>query len=478
MFVFNRAESQTSDPAAEPTEGKGVVRPFRDARVSPAALRGQVSLRQNVGRFTLVWIAAYVMLRTSSSVAGAIGQAALVTAVWLTFAHWAGQLFRVMTFAAGAFVVAATASLAGLATISALSYWARGLSVDHAKLAAVSGVSFLALGAWDYFVRTQARAPRRVLIIGAGPATAKFLDDLAREPAAGLDVIAIVDDHIEESLSSRVLHQAALKNLSPTIRRLSPDLVVIAVQRGRPEVFGQLLAVANAGFQVVGLPEIYEFAFGRLPVEELTPAWFMSVLHAYNRPANRLAKRAFDVVVALGGIAVALPFVPVLILLVKRTPGPLFYRQERVGEHGRTFTMLKFRSMQRDAEVKGQAQWASENDPRVIPGGRLMRLLRLDELPQFWNVLRGEMSIVGPRPERPEFLDHLEAEVPFWTQRLLLRPGITGWAQIRAAYAADALGTVEKLSYDLWYLRHRSIALDTIICLKTFPRMAMLRGAR
>ena len=107
-----------------------------------------------------------------------------------------------------------------------------------------------------------------------------------------------------------------------------------------------------------------------------------------------------------------------------------------------------------------------------------MRLLRLDELPQFWNVLRGEMSIVGPRPERPEFLDHLEAEVPFWTQRLLLRPGITGWAQIRAAYAADALGTVEKLSYDLWYLRHRSIALDTIICLKTFPRMAMLRGAR
>src|SRR5476649_1217057 len=112
MFVFNRAESQTSDPAAEPSGGKGVVRPFRDARISPAALRGQVSLRQNVGRFTLVWIAAYVMLRTSSSVAGAIAQAALVTAVWLTFAHWAGQLFRVMTFAAGAFVIAATASLA------------------------------------------------------------------------------------------------------------------------------------------------------------------------------------------------------------------------------------------------------------------------------------------------------------------------------------------------------------------------------
>ena len=220
----------------------------------PAALRGQVSLRQNVGRCTLVWIAAYVMLRTGSSIAGAVAQAVLVTAVWLTFAHWAGQLFRVMTFAAGAFVIAATASVAGVATISALSYWAPRLGIDHKTLAAVGGMSFLALGAWDYFVRTQARAPRRVLIVGAGPATAKFLDDLAREPAAGLEVIAIVDDQIDESLSARVQHHGALKGLSPTIRRLSPDLVVIAVQRGRPEVFGQLLAVANAGFQVVGLP--------------------------------------------------------------------------------------------------------------------------------------------------------------------------------------------------------------------------------
>ncbi len=290
-------------------------------------------------------------------------------------------------------------------------------------------------------------------------------------------MIAIVDDQIDESLSSRVRYHGGLKGLAATIRRLSPDLVVIAVQRGRPEVFGELLGAADAGFQVVGLPELYEFAFGRLPVDELTAAWFMSVLHAYNRPANRLAKRTFDLFVAVAGMIVLLPLLPVIVVLVKRTSGPLLYRQERVGENGRTFTMLKFRSMHRDAE-KGQAQWATQNDPRVIPGGRWLRLLRLDELPQFWNVVRGDMSIVGPRPERPEFLNHLESDVPLWTQRLLLRPGITGWAQIRAAYAADTLGTVEKLSYDLWYLRHRSLALDAIICLKTFPRMALLRGAR
>jgi lipopolysaccharide/colanic/teichoic acid biosynthesis glycosyltransferase len=228
----------------------------------------------------------------------------------------------------------------------------------------------------------------------------------------------------------------------------------------------------------MGLPETYEFAFGRLPVRELTPAWFMSVLHAYNRPYGRATKRAFDIVVAMAGLVVTLPLLPLIALLVKRTPGPLLYRQRRLGEHGQVFTMLKYRSMRSDAEGSSGAQWAQQNDSRVIPGGRLMRLLRLDELPQLWNVLRGEMSIVGPRPERPEFLEKLEAEVPFWTRRHLLKPGITGWAQIRSGYAADALGTVEKLSYDFWYLRHRSLVLDALICLKTLPGMATFRGAR
>ena len=239
-----------------------------------------------------------------------------------------------------------------------------------------------------------------------------------------------------------------------------------------------MLGVADAGFQMVGLPEIYEFAFGRLPVEDLTSAWFMSVLHAYNRPANRLAKRMFDVVVAILGLAVTALVLPAIVILVKNSRGPLLYKQQRMGENGRPFEILKFRSMRMDAEAPGQAQWAATNDPRVIWGGLLLRRLRLDELPQLWNVLRGEMSIVGPRPERPEFIEHLQAGVPFWTHRHLLKPGITGWAQIRAGYAADSLGTVEKLSYDLWYLRHRSLVLDVMICLKTFPRMAMLRGSR
>lgn len=177
---------------------------------------------------------------------------------------------------------------------------------------------------------------------------------------------------------------------------------------GRPEVFAQRLGVADAGFQVIGLPEINEFAFGRLPVEDLTSAWLMSVLHAYSRPSYPFTERSLDIVVALAGLIVALPLLPVIVVLVKWTPGPLLYRHQRIGELGRVVTIVKFRSMRGDAEAAGGAQWAAENGPRVTKAGRVLRLLRLDELPQLLNVLRGEMSIVGPCPEWARILGTAE----------------------------------------------------------------------
>jgi lipopolysaccharide/colanic/teichoic acid biosynthesis glycosyltransferase len=142
-------------------------------------------------------------------------------------------------------------------------------------------------------------------------------------------------------------------------------------------------------------------------------------------------------------------------------------RQVRLGEHGKRFTIYKFRTMHADAEAAGRAIWASAEDPRLTPTGGLMRRLRLDELPQLWNVLRGEMSLVGPRPERPEFLDELSERVPYWTRRHLIKPGLTGWAQVRQGYAASAEETATKLSYDFWYLRHRSLTVDLAILLRT-----------
>jgi lipopolysaccharide/colanic/teichoic acid biosynthesis glycosyltransferase len=155
----------------------------------------------------------------------------------------------------------------------------------------------------------------------------------------------------------------------------------------------------------------------------------------------------------------------------------VFFRQIRVGEGGELFEILKFRTMVPDAE-SGRAVWASENDPRATRIGNVLRKTRLDELPQLWNVIRGDMSIVGPRPERPEFLDVLGEHVPFWSRRDLLKPGITGWAQVHFAYTADISGAATKLSYDLYYLKHRSLALDALILLKTFGVVLFRRGGR
>ena len=152
----------------------------------------------------------------------------------------------------------------------------------------------------------------------------------------------------------------------------------------------------------------------------------------------------------------------------------MLLRQTRVGEHGELFLMYKFRTMRVDAEAPGEAVWATENDPRVTSVGRIMRRFRLDELPQIWNVLNGDMSIVGPRPERPEFIDQLLESVPFWARRHLVKPGITGWAQVKRGYTADTKGSLEKLSYDLWYIRHRSLTTDAVICARTLA--AILRG--
>ena len=383
-----------------------------------------------------------------------------------------------MTFVVGPFALATVATAVGLLALSALSYWLPLVSIDRGSLAIMFVPAVVGIGVWDLLVQQAAKAPRRILIVGGGAPTARLLADLEREPAVPLQVIGLVADSIEETIDSSVPYGGPLVRLPEIVRRLSPDIVVVAVATGRPEIFAQLLGVADEGFQVVGLPETYEFAFGRLPVEDLTSAWFMSILHAYNRPSNLVAKRVFDLVVASLGLVATAAVFPLIFVLVKTSSGPVLYRQQRLGRHGRIFTILKFRTMRTDAEASGEARWASRGDPRVTRGGRILRLARFDELPQFWNVLRGEMSIVGPRPERPQFIRQLEEGVPFWTHRHLLTPGITGWAQIRAGYAADELGTVEKLAYDLWYLRHRSLMLDAMICLKTIPSMATFRGAR
>jgi exopolysaccharide biosynthesis polyprenyl glycosylphosphotransferase len=240
----------------------------------------------------------------------------------------------------------------------------------------------------------------------------------------------------------------------------------------------RVLDTSSLNSRVVGVHGFYEYAFGRVPVHNLSPAWFMSLVHPYQKTYSRITKRAFDIIVAGLGLLVAAPFALAICILVRLSgPGPILYRQVRLGQAGKTFEMLKFRTMVDGAERLGAPVWAIAEDPRITRVGRVLRRCRLDELPQLWNVLRGDMSIVGPRPERPEFFDVLAKEVPFWTRRHLVKPGITGWAQVHRGYTSDTLGTAEKLSYDLYYLRHQGLVLDLAISVKTAATMFSGDGA-
>ena len=223
--------------------------------------------------------------------------------------------------------------------------------------------------------------------------------------------------------------QGKIADLADVVRREQPDLIVVAVTRSRPEVFAQLLEVADEGFSVVGLPEFYEQAFGRLPVRHLTPAWFMSVFHLYQRPYTRVVKRTSTLSSPRSG-SLLRAALPADRAARPAHPGPAIYRQARLGEGGRPFTIS---SSARCAPTPRHGTPGRRSTTRASPARPLPAQTRLDELPQLWNVLKGDMSIVGPRPERPEFLEELEQRRPVLESRHLLKPGITGWAQVGAA---------------------------------------------
>jgi exopolysaccharide biosynthesis polyprenyl glycosylphosphotransferase len=224
-----------------------------------------------------------------------------------------------------------------------------------------------------------------------------------------------------------------------------------------------------AGVSFAQLPSVYEEYTGKIAVENLRPSWLVfSDGFAKVTPFGGVM-RIVDIIGSVVLLLLALPVMVVTAAAVRLTsPGPAFYVQRRVGMNGRVFNVYKFRSMRNDAEAESGAVWATPGeDPRVTPVGRFLRRSRLDELPQLWNVLRGDMSLVGPRPERPEFVENLTRQIPFYGQRHVIRPGLTGWAQVRYAYGASVEDSMEKLQYDLYYIKNRSMALNLYIIFET-----------
>jgi exopolysaccharide biosynthesis polyprenyl glycosylphosphotransferase len=422
----------------------------------------------SVGRVVLVWVPCYTLMGyrfgpTSAAIAGA----SLLAIVWLIALRSA---FAAVHFTLGAPVRCAVGTLTGVVGVSAVALWVPGLGMSTATILALALSVFALTAIWES-VAQRVVGKRRVLVVGTSSCADAVADAISFEGHAPFTVVGAVDDEPDDAA-----RLGTVAELSRVIDEQRPDLIVLTDGDSSTNALDRLLAAPSSGVKVVGHAHFFDHAFGRIPLEDLTPTWFMSIFHLWQRPYTRFAKRTFDFVCASIVLVLAAPLMLVIAGLVKLTPGPVIYRQTRVGEGGKHFTIFKFRTMRADAEEPGEAAYAQPGDPRVTWVGRILRKTHLDELPQLWDVIRGDMSIVGPRPERPEFIPMLEKAIPFFTRRLLVKPGITGWAQLRRDYASDTEGAADKLSYDLWYLRHRNLTVDLAICAKTFSTLFLRAG--
>lgn len=304
------------------------------------------------------------------------------------------------------------------------------------------------------------RFHKRIVFVGVNPQTYELIEYLSAQPQLGYRVIYTVDvSQTSESNTEKLLQDIQSDVL---------DLVIISPEAYRnTRIIDLFYRSLGHRTSFINFATFYERATGKVPLSAIDQTWFLDNITSGQR-AYELAKRILDVVLAIILGIPTLVILPLIALATKITsPGPIFFYNRRVGRAGKVFKMLKFRSMRLDAEANTGAVWAQENDPRVTSIGRFMRKTRLDELPQLWNVLKGEMSFVGPRAERPEFTEKLTREVPFYEERYLIKPGLTGWAQIKYRYGASVQDMAEKVQYDLYYIKHRSLILDLGIILKT-----------
>ena len=372
---------------------------------------------------------------------------------------------------------AALGTATALVAVLASDLWLPWMDVPTLGLLAAGGAVFAVSAAFEETGAKKPHSRRRLLVVGAAHGGADLPTELDNHPTFAC--AGIVCDECADCASANGLVLGPMAELSHIMVDERPDLVVVADPAARERAASELLRLAPLNYRTVDLPEFYEHSFGRVPLGHVSPAWFMSLRDINRRPYSIVTKRILDLTFALSGLLLVAPLLPLVALLVRRSgPGPIIYRQVRVGQGGKLFETLKFRTMTDAAEAPGQALWAKTHDVRVTPIGRFLRTTRLDELPQLWNVLRGDMSFVGPRPERPEFRELLERENPFWMQRHLVKPGITGWAQVQMGYTSDVAGAMKKLSYDLYYVKHCSLALDVRIAVKTVRVVLSGSGAR
>ncbi|MBU1694388.1 MAG: sugar transferase [Verrucomicrobia bacterium] len=372
------------------------------------------------------------------------------------------------------------ATAIGLILTVVLFYARAGAAIGRGILLLAGGLIFL--GSWGSRVLYRAGMGYKLLsmnalIIGEGQEARAVLKLLATAPDAGYRVFGIVS-------SSRAKHEDFIEGV-PVLGHVSRlqefadayeiEVIIVAASMAREHALLCLLRpLRYAGVQILDYMALHEELGQEIPLDHVDDEWLMyaamnnSVIHI------RKIKRGMDLVVAVLGLILLLPVSLLAALVIKLSSrGPVLYRQRRAGQGGRPYTLMKLRTMRQDAEALTGPVWADKYDQRVTPVGRFLRISRIDEIPQLVNVLRGEMSLVGPRPERPEFVDTLAGAIPYYKERLLVPPGITGWAQIMYPYAASIEASRRKLQYDLYYIKHMSFILDVMILLRTFKTILM-----
>lgn len=314
----------------------------------------------------------------------------------------------------------------------------------------------------------------RVYVLGTGDRAQRLVSGL-RRPGLGIEVVGWTGN-IEGELTL----EAVGDHLANLAKERGVHRVIVAMPNRRGTIpVQQLLTLRLAGVKVEEATSWLEKLNGRIEVEQLYPSWFIFAEGFRFSTINRILRRIVNFTAAFCGLVLALPVIPLVALAVKMSSkGPVFYRQERVGRGSKTFYCYKFRTMRQDAEADTGATWAADDDPRITKVGKYLRVLRLDEIPQLWCVLNGDMHFVGPRPERPEFVKWLSREIPYYNLRHVVRPGITGWAQVQYKYGNTLEDAREKLQYDLFYIKNASIGLDLLIMFHTVKIVLLGRGAR
>jgi sugar transferase (PEP-CTERM system associated) len=321
---------------------------------------------------------------------------------------------------------------------------------------------------------------RRVLVMGAGP-RAMRIRKLAERKGAGFSVVGYIAMNDCVQVIPSAINRAHIENLSDHTIKLGASELVLALEERRNGLpLNDLIRVRTTGVHVNEISTFLERETGRVDLDSVNPSWLIfSDGFSSGRRLSAIGKRVFDIVFSLTLLVLTLPIMLLTAIAIKlESPGPALYRQARVGLYGQEFDLLKLRSMRQDAEKGGQAVWAQKNDPRVTRIGRVIRKIRVDELPQAWNVLIGQMSFVGPRPERPAFVDELASHLNYFAERHMVKPGITGWAQVNYPYGASLEDSRHKLEYDLYYAKNYTPFLDVVIILQTLRVVLWADGAR